>query len=91
MAAAAAGPAARHPHYETRPFAALFCAAQQEERAARTAADWRWRRRYQWGVAAGTAGVLAGALAFGLNWVTEALQLVRFKAAVRCISPGGGC
>jgi hypothetical protein len=82
-------PPALRKRYQTRPFANIFSPLQQAERAARTPKEWRWRRAYRWGVALLT-GIVAGTVAFGLNWVTEALQLLKFKAAARHISPGGG-
>lgn len=79
----------RRPRFPTRPFAATaFCTLQQEARAARTPADWRWRWAYQWAVAA-VAGLAAGCAAFAANYLTQCLQILKFEAAARHAGPGG--
>lgn len=76
------------PHYRTRPFSPFFNSLHQRERAARSPSTWRWRRAYTWSVAV-AAGLVAGAMGFALNWFTEALALVKYRAAANHIEPHG--
>ncbi|KAI8476262.1 MAG: chloride channel [Monoraphidium minutum] len=77
-------------HPQTRPFGAACAAAQDKHaRMARSPQDWRARKAYQWLVAL-ACGVMTGALAFSLNWVTEALVYVKGGAMLSRIHPDGG-
>lgn len=74
--------------FPTRPFSHQFNAWQQHERANRKSREWRLRRAYLW-ITALVSGVLAGCLAFALNYLTEGLNLLKYRAALKYIKPEG--
>ncbi|KAG2427060.1 hypothetical protein HXX76_012576 [Chlamydomonas incerta] len=75
--------------FASRPFSHQYILLEQQEREARTSREWRLRSAYYW-LCALVAGCAAGTWAFVLNALTEALQVARYEATIRHITPGGG-